>query len=486
MLKVAICSTEGFPFAKTGGLADVVGALPLSFKKINIEPVVIMPGYNFIFEKYKDITKILDNLKIRINRNYFEYCDVFKINYSGVNFYFIKNDKFFNRDYLYGTPQGDYSDNNLRFGFLSKAVLALLENIKFSPDIIHLHDYHVALTSVLINEKKLKKQDSFFKNTHVVFTIHNLAYQGIYDANTLDLLELDKSYFDMDKLEFYGKINFMKGGIVFSEKITTVSPTYSKEILTPEFGYGLDGILRVRQKDLSGIINGIDYEIWNPQNDKSIASNYNINKLDGKEICKKALLNNLFNNPDYNAPVLGMVSRLSEQKGIDILIEIFDVLMQKNIYLIILGTGDEKYMKQLNELYLKYRQKFSLNIAFSDKLAREIYSGADIFLMPSKYEPCGLGQLISLKYGTIPVVRNTGGLADTIAEIKLPDNINEGGQGFKFSEYSGKALLQAIKNTLNFYNDNNLWTKIIKNAMNCDFSWDYSAKQYKEIFLKLI
>lgn len=486
MLKAAICSTEGIPFAKTGGLADVVGALPFSFRKIGIEPIVIMPGYSFIFEKYKDSTKILNNLKIRINKNYFEYCDVFKTNYNGVDFYFIKNDKFFNRNNLYGTSQGDYSDNNLRFGFLSRAILVMLENIKFKADIIHLHDYHVALTSVLINEEKLKKPDSFFKNTHVVFTIHNLAYQGTYDANTLSLLEIDKSYFNMGKLEFYGKINFMKGGIVFSEKITTVSPTYSKEILTPEFGYGLDGILRVRQKDLSGIINGIDYEIWNPQKDISIASNYNINELDGKKICKKALLMSLFKTADFNAPVLGMVSRLSEQKGIDILIEVFDMLMQKNIYLIILGTGDEKYMEQLNELYKKYRHKFSLNIAFSDKLAREIYSGADIFLMPSKYEPCGLGQLISLKYGTIPVVRNTGGLADTIVEIKLSDDIGKGGQGFKFSEYAGKALLLAINNALNFYNDSNLWTRIIKNAMNCDYSWDYSAKQYKEIFLKLV
>ncbi|MHB1274310.1 MAG: glycogen synthase GlgA [Candidatus Humimicrobiaceae bacterium] len=486
MLKVAICSTEAIPFAKTGGLADVVGALPFSLKKIDINTIVIMPGYSFIFEKYKDMKKVINNLKIRINKNYFEYCDVFKTNYSGIDFYFIKNDKFYNRQYLYGTPEGDYPDNNLRFGFLSKAILALLENIKFSPDIIHLHDYHVALTSVLINGEKVKNKSSFFKDTHVVFTIHNLAYQGIYDANTLDLLEIDKSYFNMDKLEFYGKVNFMKGGIVFSEKVTTVSPTYSKEILTPEFGYGLDGILRVRQKDLSGIINGIDYEIWNPQNDKSVASNYNINKLDGKKICKKALLKNLFINDDLKAPVLGMVSRLSEQKGLDILIEIFDKLMQRNIFLIILGTGDEKYMNQLNKLYKKYSNKFSLNIAFSDKLAREIYSGSDIFLMPSKYEPCGLGQLISLKYGTIPVVRNTGGLADTIADIKSTDDINNGGQGFKFYGYEDKALLNAIDTAINFYNDNKLWGKIIINAMNCDYSWDYSAKKYKEVFFKLV
>ena len=492
-LKIALCSSEAIPFAKTGGLADVVGTLPYSFKNNKIDPIVIMPGYGFIFKKYPDAQKILENFKIKINNNYFEYFDVYKINNNSVDFYFIKNDKFFDRDYLYGTPQGDYEDNNLRFGFLSKAILATLENINFCPDIIHLHDYHVALTAVFINKEKEEKRNSFFKNTHIVFTIHNLAYQGIYDKSTLDLLDLDNSYFSIDKLEFYGKINFMKGGIVFSDKITTVSPTYSKEILTAEFGYGLDGILRVRQKDLIGIINGIDYEIWNPQNDKFIFANYDIKNLDGKRLCKNNLLNNLFNDNknnktqiDYSAPALGIVSRLSEQKGIDILIDGFDLLMQKNIYLIILGTGDEKYMQQLNSLYKKYKNKFSLNIAFSDKLAREIYAGCDMFLMPSKYEPCGLGQLISLKYGTIPIVRNTGGLADTIKDIKSTNDVDNGAQGFKFDEYSSEALINAINNALNFYSDKNLWQKIIKNAMSCDYSWDYSAKKYKEIFLELV
>lgn len=486
MLKVAVCSTEAVPFAKTGGLADVVGALPFSLKKIDMDIIIIMPGYNFIFSKYKNIKKILDNIEIKISENYIEYFDIFKTNYNGIDFYFIKNDKFFNREYLYGTPQGDYEDNNIRFGFLSKAILALLKNIKFKADIIHLHDYHVALTSVLINDEKLKKTNSFFKDTHVVFTIHNMAYQGIYDAGTLDLLEIDKTYFNIDGLEFYGKINFMKGGIVYSEKITTVSPTYSKEIVTPEFGHGLDGILKTRQKDLKGIINGIDYDIWNPENDKLIVHNFDINELHGKKVCKRSLLENLFAESDLSKPVLGMVSRLSGQKGIDLLIEIFDSLMKKDIYLIILGTGDEKYMKLLGELSKKYKQKFSLNLTFSDKTARDIYSGADIFLMPSQYEPCGLGQLISLKYGTIPVVRNTGGLADTINDINSDDDTRNGSQGFKFLTYNGEELYKAINRAIDFYNNKDLWKKIMQNAMSCDFSWDYSAKQYKELFMSLL
>lgn len=486
MLKTVICSTEGVPFAKTGGLADVVGALPFSLKKFDMEIIVILPGYNFTFSKNYNFEKIAQNIEVIMNKNYKEYFDIFKTNYNGIDFYFVKNEKFFNREYLYGTPEGDYDDNNIRFGFFSKAILKLLKIIKYKADIIHLHDYHVAMISVLINEIKTKKTDSFFDNSHTIFTIHNLAYQGIYDKKTLDLLEIDKKYFNIEGLEFYGKINYMKGGIVYSEKITTVSPTYSKEILTSEFGYGLDGILRTRQKDLSGIINGIDYNIWNPEMDKLIRNNYNSNNFSGKQKCKKFLVKDLFNANDITKPVFGMVSRLSNQKGIDLLIKAFDSLMLEDLYIIILGTGDEKYLTVLKELNKKYSKQFYLDTGFSEKLAREIYSGADIFLMPSYYEPCGLGQLISLKYGTIPVVRDTGGLKDTIINIDSEADIKNGGQGFKFSNYEFKELIKAVNRALGFYYNKKLWEKIMKNGMICNYSWDSSAKKYRELFVSLI
>lgn len=485
MLKVAMCSTEAVPFAKTGGLADVVGALPHYYKSVGMDTIVIMPGYNFIFSKYQNVEKISENVSININKDYKESFDIYRCKYNNVDFYFIKNDKFFNRENLYGTSSGDYEDNNLRFGFLSKAILELLKKLDIKVDIIHLHDYHVALTSLLVYDLQKKQVDDFFKNTKTVFTIHNLAYQGIYDKSTLDLLGISKEYFNINGLEFYGKVNFMKGGIIYSKKITTVSPTYSKEILTQEFGYGLEDVLKSRENDLLGIINGIDYNIWDPGKDKVIKQNYNIDDYSGKKVCKKYLLNCLFENSDFTKPVLGMVSRLSEQKGIDLIVEAFDFLMNEDLYLVILGTGDERYIKILENLKKKYKEKFSINITFSDKLARDIYSGSDIFLMPSKYEPCGLGQLISLKYGTIPVVRNTGGLADTVVDINSPDDIRNGGQGFKFLNYKYEELFKTIKRAIYYFNQKDLWDMIIKNAMSCDFSWDYSARKYKELFTSL-
>jgi len=489
MIKSAIFTAEAVPFAKTGGLADVCGALPQALNKSGCDTIVVMPGYEYIFSKFKDIKKISENIKVRLNASTEDSFDIYNTKNECINFYFIRNQKYFGRDYLYGTPDGDYKDNNLRFGFLSKAMPLLLTKINFRPDIVHLHDYHVSLSSLFISEDKSSNKNSFFKDTKVVFTIHNIAYQGIFDKDTLDMLEINYKHFNMDGIEFYGKVNYMKGGIAYSDKITTVSPTYAKEILTPEFGFGLEGILKTRQKDLSGIINGLDYNIWDPDKDRVIFSNYNIENLSGKKECKKYLINNLFGKIDYSKPVLGMVSRLSEQKGLDILANAIKNLCKEDnddIYIAILGTGDKKYMDLLVELKNNFPNKLNIDLGFSDKRAREIYAGSDIFLMPSKYEPCGLGQLISLKYGTIPVVRQTGGLADTIIDISEENDINNGGQGFKFVNYNWQELYDTIKRSINFFKKNKHWEKIIKNAMSCNFSWDYSAKKYIELFDSII
>ena len=486
-MKTETCVSEVFRFAKTGGLADVAGALPKALKEKGLKPVVIMPAYKQIFDKNFKLELIAENMSCRLNEASIIDFDLYRTNHEGIDFYFIRNDDFFGRDNLYGTPQGDYSDNNIRFGFFSKAIFEVLLKIGFIPDIIHLHDYHFALASVFLSDLKRKEKDSPFAATNAVFTIHNIAYQGIFGPETLGLCGIDPAHFTIEGLEFYGNVNFMKAGIVYSNKITTVSPTYSREILTEEYGYRLEGVLASRQDDLSGIINGIDYSVWDPATDSAIYANYTASNIEPKIQCRKQLLKSLFGNSAASAnnsaaPIIGMVSRLSEQKGIDLIAAAIDELIKYDVYLVILGTGDEKYQSIMQKLQDKYKDRFSLTLSYSDELSRRIYSGSDIFLMPSHYEPCGLGQLISLKYGTIPVVRNTGGLADTIKNIKTAGDVENGGQGFKFSEYRAKDFLEALKRSVDFYRDKELWEKIIQNGMASDFSWRYSAGKYRELY----
>lgn len=515
-MKVATIVSEAVPFAKTGGLADVAGALPAALNKNGADTIVIMPGYKFIFEnedkymppagtpeskgkikkgsgcKSGKIQLKAEKLRVKMNTGHPEEFDLYSMNYNGVIFYFVRNDKYFARESIYGTPQGDFPDNNIRFGFFSKAAVAVLEKLSFSPDIVHIHDYHFAIIALIIKDMQEHKNAGVLEKSKIVFTIHNIAYQGIFESETLDLLGIDRKYFSVDGIEYYGKVNFMKSGIVYSDKVTTVSPSYSKEILTEEYGYGLDGILRTRSKDVTGIINGIDYESWNPETDRNIIKNYGPSRFSGKKACKKDLLAKYFNmdsrqiKAGLNTPLIGVVSRLSEQKGIDLITEVMDKMLEGDLLLIILGTGDEKWHNMLSGLKKKYQDRFSLTIGYSDKMSREIYAGADIFLMPSKYEPCGLGQLISLKYGTVPVVRNTGGLADTIIDITTEENITKGAQGFKFSDYSAPALNEVLERALKFYGLPKLWKKIILNGMKCNFSWDYSAGEYIKLFNKLV
>ncbi len=456
-MKILFCASEAVPFAKTGGLADVVGALPLALEKEGQEVAISLPAYPSI----KEAGQIISKLKKDVS---------FAIFGKNIKVYFIENDKYFKREGLYGDKAGDYSDNLDRFSYYSKRTLELLKKINFKPDIIHCHDWQAALIPVYL--KSIFKDDSFYKEIKTVFTIHNIGYQGIFPKEEFSKIGIDWSYYNMEMLEFYGRLNLLKGGLVFSDFITTVSDTYSKEIQTEELGFGMEGILSKRSKSVFGIINGLDYNIWNPQNDPYIKVKFSLKNIQDKSLNKEDLQKACNLALKKNIPLLGIVSRLAEQKGVDILLEALEDILNMDLELIILGTGDQKYHKILEKITKKYPGKFSLNLKFDDSLAHKIYAGCDVFIMPSKYEPCGLGQLISLKYGTVPLVYKTGGLADTVNQKN----------GFVFDKYTKDELVKTVVKTAGFFKDQKKWTVLVKSAMACNFSWEESAKKYIKIY----
>lgn len=460
-MKIVICASEVVPFAKTGGLADVAGALPLALEKQGQDVIIVIPRYKAIQETKFNVSRLKPDIS---------YSTIGK----GIKVYFIENEKYFNRDNLYTDKNGDYPDNLDRFAYYCRRTLELLKEINFKADIIHVHDWQAALIPVYL--KTTYADDPFYKNTKTVLTVHNIGYQGLFPREEFPKLEFDWSLFDMEKLEFFGKVNLLKAGIVFSDVINTVSPTYSKEIQTKEFGFGLEGILAKRKKSLFGILNGLDYSIWNPETDKFIAANFSAADLNGKSKDKEDL-QRICNLPaKSNIPLFGIVSRLAEQKGFDILAEAMDTICNLNLELVILGTGDLKYHVLLTDIVKRYPKVVSLHLKFDDCLAHKIYAGSDIFLMPSKYEPCGLGQLISFNYGTIPLVFKTGGLADTVDK----DN------GFVFQQYKKEELIKAIKDALQAFKDRGHWGELMQNAMKCNFSWDESARGYIRLYEKAL
>ncbi|MFA5177926.1 MAG: glycogen synthase GlgA [Candidatus Omnitrophota bacterium] len=458
-MKIVICASEVVPFAKTGGLADVAGALPLALEKEGQEVIVILP-------RYKAIDAAKFNLKTSGDGILTGTLG------QGIKVYFIENAGLFNREGLYGDKQGDHPDNLERFSFYCRRSLELLKEINFKPDIIHCHDWQSSLIPVFL--KAVYSQDPFYKKIRTVLTIHNIGYQGLFPREEFPKLGLDWSLFSMEGLEFYGKINVLKGGMLFADLINTVSPTYAKEIQTKEFGFGLEGVLNKRKDSVFGILNGLDYDIWDPQRDKFIAKSFSITDLAGKARDKEDLQALCKLPLKKGVPLIGIVSRLAEQKGFDILAEGIDAICKMDIQMVILGTGDLKYHQVLQEMVAKYPKVISLNLKFDDPLAHKIYAGSDIFLMPSRYEPCGLGQLISLRYGTIPLVFKTGGLADTVNA----DN------GFVFSNYSKIALVKTIRRALAAFQDKKQWDVLVQNALKCNFSWDASARKYLELYAK--
>jgi len=473
-MHIAFAASECVPFSKTGGLADVVGALPPALAYLGHEVTVYVPRYRST--KLENPRKIISSITVPFDDRY-RFCSVLDGGIrSGVQFYFIDYPPFFDREALYGTPLGDYHDNAERFALFCRAVLEA-SKILGSPDLFHCHDWQTALIPILI--KTLYKEDPAFAQTLCVFTIHNLGYQGLFPPEVLPLLLLPWDLFTMARLEFYGKVNFLKGAIDVADFITTVSRKYAQEIQTAEYGFGLEGVLRARAASLTGILNGVDYTEWNPATDKMIIANYSADDLSGKAKCKQDLLNEFGLAHDTQLPLIGIVSRFAGQKGFDLIQYVADRMAQEELIVIALGTGDREYEDMFRRLHRQYPQKFAVKIEFNNRLAHKIEAGADMFLMPSKYEPAGLNQLYSLKYGTVPIVRATGGLDDTIEQY---DPATGKGTGFKFREYSGEALLDTVKAAVLAYRDTQRWEKLMSNGMVQDYSWTAAAKEYVKVY----
>jgi starch synthase len=483
-LKILIATPEAVPFAKTGGLADVTGSLPKALASLGHQVKVILPKYKMVGENTFHLQEANINppeisLGERKEKIKLKSC---KLSDSEVEYLFVVNDEYYDRDELYRdkTTGFDYTDNDERFILFAQGTLEILKAFNWQPDIIHGNDWQSALIPAYL--KTLYAGDPFFAGTSTVFSIHNLAYQGNFPKDTFAKIGVSKNlFYPTSPFEFWGNVNFLKVGISYADVLSTVSERYAVEIQSSsEFGYGLEGVLRTRNADLYGIVNGVDYEEWSPEKDKFIPYHYSEEELSGKEKNKRALLQRC-NLPKAhkNAPVIGIISRLADQKGFDILAEISDKLLSLDLKMVILGTGDEKYHELFRKMAKKYPEKISVNLRFDNPLAHLIEAGADMFLMPSRYEPCGLNQLYSLKYGTVPIVRETGGLADTIQD----HNPNTGeGTGFVFKNYDSDELLTVVKRALQVYQDKEVWTRLMRNGMQKDFSWQASARKYEELY----
>ncbi|MBR6710231.1 MAG: glycogen synthase GlgA [Selenomonadaceae bacterium] len=481
-MKVLYVASEAVPFAKTGGLADVAGSLPKALKAQGVDVRVIMPKFGGIPEEYRDNMKHVYDGTLNVSWRE-KYVGIDEYELDGVTYYFVDNQEYFNREGYYG-----YDDDAERFSFFCRAVLNMLPAIDFWPDVIHTNDWHAGLVNVFLKLEHMG--DERYQNIRTLYTIHNLKYQGVFPKDVMsDVLGLDWKYFNNGDLEFYDAVNFMKGGIIYSEFVSTVSRTYAQEIQYEYFGEHLDGLLRSRKDTLFGIVNGIDYEVYNPATDKYLFANYSKDDEDfeifEKKCANKEKLQELLGLPrGRKIPMVVMVSRLVAAKGLDLVVRMMDeILMHENFQFVLLGTGDKIYEDWFKGLAWRYPNKVSCNIRFSNELAQRMYASADIFLMPSNYEPCGIGQLISLRYGAVPVVRETGGLKDTVQQY---DKYANAGNGFVFGNYNAHEMMYSLKRALSTYGNFEIWTKIMRNAMNTDYSWSGSAKEYKDLYEKLM
>lgn len=472
MLKILMATSEATPFAKTGGLADVLGSLPAALLKQDADVRVIMPKYKTIPQKLKDT--ISHNCYIYVNVGWRSlYCGIEQAEYNGVTYYFIDNEFYFGRDSLYG-----YGDDGERYAFFCRAVLDAIPYLGFNPDILHCHDWQSGMVPVLL-EAGYRHLDRY-QHISTIFTIHNLKYQGVHGIQQMkEWFGLGDDYFTEDKLEYFGAASFMKGALVYSHILTTVSSTYADEIKYPFYGERLEGLLKAREHDLYGIVNGIDYDEFNPKTDKLIDQTFSKSNLKGKIANKTALQQELNLTVQEDTPVIGLISRLVDQKGLDLIACVFDEIMSEDVQFVILGTGDWKYEQMFKDAMHRYPGKLSANIRFDNTLAHKIYAASDFFLMPSLFEPCGLGQLISLRYGTLPIVRETGGLKDTVTSYR--EETGEG-NGFSFTNYNAHDMLHTIRRALEVYQGKTLTNKLKKAAMSCDYSWQNSAGKYMELY----
>jgi starch synthase len=484
-LNIAFITPEAVPYAKTGGLADISGILPHLLAEEGHNVKLILPLYRQVTASFSNLKKLSYSFDISIGdeKHKAEFYQLTN-SQSGLETIFVANNFFFDRAELYRDVKSgeDYEDNDERFIFFSGAVLEGMRAMAWRPDVWHANDWQTALIPIYL--KTLYKDDLFYSSSRSVFTIHNLAYQGQFPKETFPKLELDKAlFYGTAPLEFWGKVNFVKGAVLFADKITTVSPTYAKEIQgTADFGMGLEGVLRERAVDLVGILNGVDYKIWSPTRDRLIPAHYYPANLSGKKTNKLALVHRAGFPIRMEQPLFGMISRLDSQKGFDLLEEIIDDMMKLDMQFILLGTGDEKYHAIFKKAEATYPDKFKFYMKFDNELAHLIEAGSDIFLMPSRYEPCGLNQMYSLKYGTVPIVRKTGGLADTVIDF---DENNKIGTGFVFEEYEAEELLDTTKRAIRIFNRRKTWYKIMKQGMKQDFSWEKSTKAYLELYSSL-
>lgn len=478
-LRVAMVSPEIGPLAKSGGLADVVGGLSLALARLGVRLSLIMPAYRSVLQgdfRYQEREGGAFSVPISDRQ---ETARVLEAELGeNVTVYLVRADNYFDRDYLYATPDGDYLDNAERFVFFTRAALEIVR--RNPPDILHCHDWQSALAIAFLKLQPGRYPE--LSPVKSVLSVHNLAYQGLFWGLDWHLLNLDRNLFGPGAFEFFGKINFLKAGLVFADKIIAVSPSYAEEIKTPEQGFGLEGIFQERPEKLLGILNGVDYGVWNPQSDPLIAKNYGPEDLSGKKLCKADLQRNVGLTPAPEVPLFGMVSRLTSQKGFDLLEPVLDELLRREIQFVLLGNGERQYDTMMSQIVSRYPGKAAFRVAFDEALAHRIEAGADLFLMPSQFEPCGLNQIYSLKYGTIPIVRATGGLKDTVRDCDLDPE----GNGFVFGPYEPAALLDAAHRALKRFGDKRRWTDLMKRAMGADFSWDRSAKAYVELYRALV
>ncbi len=464
-------SAEASPWAKSGGLADVLGALPAALAAAGHTVAVVIPRYSNA--KDAPAKKVVSQLPIPLGTAAYE-VDIWQSQASGVTFFFVDHAGLFGRAGLYGDQGGNFPDNHIRFAVLSKAALEISRRL-FAADILHCHDWQASLVPVYLKNARIV--DPGFLGVRTLLTIHNLGYQGIFSRLELRDIGLpDAAWFQPGALEFWGDINFLKGGIVFADALTTVSPKYAQEIQTPEYGFGLDGLLRARRGVLTGILNGVDYAQWNPETDPFIAARYSAGNLSGKRTCKRDLLRERgLPAAAMDRPLVGIVSRFTGQKGFDLLGEVAAQLFDEDVCLVALGSGEPAWEALFLSLQSRFPEQVSVTLGYDEALAHRIEAAADIFLMPSRYEPCGLNQIYSLRYGTAPVVRATGGLDDTIDEST----------GFKFTDYNGEALLEAIRAACRAWKNREAWTAMMVRGMQKDFSWAASAAAYSRLYRKL-
>jgi starch synthase len=472
-MKILFVASEGLPYSKSGGLADVVEALPKALVELGHEVAVLLPRYR----GNKITSTLVSSVTVGLGDKVRFPAIAEGKSVANVRYFLVDDPEYFDREHFYGDKSGEYPDNAERFAEFSRVAIELVKRI-WLPDVIHCHDWQTGLVPVLLRTQHAN--DPAVRSIPVVFTIHNLAYQGNFPQTAMRSIGLPDNLYTMDTLEFYGKVNFLKGGLLYSDYLTTVSRRYAKEIQTPEFGAGLEGVIRGRADRLVGILNGVDYAVWSPEVDTLITQNYSAHNMEGKKACKKSLLEVFKLLEDHlDRPVIGIVSRFVDQKGFDLIAEIAGDLMKENLAFVVLGTGAPEYEKLFKHLADKNPGRVAVKIGYDNAVAHKIEAGADMFLMPSRYEPCGLNQIYSLRYGTVPIVRATGGLDDTIQNF---DAKAKNGTGFKFEAYNGQALLECIRTALKTFRDPKLWHTIQTNGMAKDFSWKASAAAYVTLY----